>query len=140
MNRADPTPQARHLLLDGLRAALDATGGRESVRRRLAGEEEFAPRFAFAVGKAAPAMMEGAFESLGSCIERALVVTKHGHTGDALDSGWPVDVVESSHPVPDASSLARTLRLSATRSPLSIRTPKGASRAAAIRSTARSLS
>ena len=106
MNRADPTPQARRLLLDGLRAALDATGGRESVRRRLAGEEEFAPRFAFAVGKAAPAMMEGAFESLGSCIERALVVTKHGHTGDALDSGWPVDVVESSHPVPDASSLA----------------------------------
>ena len=106
MDGVSSAPEARRLLLDGLRAALDATGGRESVRRRLAGEEEFAPRFAFAVGKAAPAMMAGAFESLGSSIERALVVTKHGHAGDVLDSGWSVDVIESSHPVPDASSLA----------------------------------
>ncbi|MDD9980727.1 MAG: DUF4147 domain-containing protein [Gammaproteobacteria bacterium] len=106
MNWANAAPEIRRLLLDGLRAALDATGGRESVRRRLAGGEEFAPRFAFAVGKAAPAMMAGAFESLGSSIERALVVTKHGHAGDVLDSGWSVDVIESSHPVPDASSLA----------------------------------
>ena len=106
MDWPNAAPEARRLLLDGLRAALDATGGRESVRRRLAREEEFAPRFAFAVGKAAPAMMAGALESLESSIERALVVTKHGHTGGELDSGWPVDVVESSHPVPDASSLA----------------------------------
>ena len=106
MDWANAAPEARRLLLDGLHAALDATGGRESVQRRLAGEEDFAPRFAFAVGKAAPAMMAGAFESLGSSIQRALVVTKHGHTGDLLDPGWPVDVIESSHPVPDASSLA----------------------------------
>jgi len=99
---ADP----RRLLLDGLRAALDATGGRESVRRRLAGERGFAPRFVFAVGKAAPAMMAGAFDVLGTGIERALVITKHGHTGDGLDPGWPVAVVESSHPVPDESCLA----------------------------------
>lgn len=104
-DRANAAPVARRLLLDGLRSALDATGGRESVRRRLAREEEFAPRFAFAVGKAAPAMMAGAFESLGPRLDRALVVTKHGHTGDALDPDWPVDVVESSHPVPDSSSL-----------------------------------
>ena len=103
---ANAAAHPRRLLLDGLRAALDATGGRESVRRRLAEERDFAPRFAFAVGKAAPAMMAGAFEGLGSSIQRALVVTKHGHTGDVLDSGWPVDVIESSHPVPDASSLA----------------------------------
>ena len=106
MDWANAAPEPRRLLLDGLRAALDATGGSESVRRRLAREEAFAPRFAFAVGKAAPAMMAGAFESLGSDLHRALVVTKHGHTGDALDPGWPVDVVESSHPVPDSSSLA----------------------------------
>ena len=97
----------RRLLLDGLRAALDATGGRKSVRRRLAGEKVLAPRFAFAVGKAAAAMMAGAFDVLGERIERALVVTKHGHAGDdALDPGWPVEVVESSHPVPDESCLA----------------------------------
>ena len=96
----------RRLLLDGLRAALDATGGRKSVRRRLAGERVLAPRFVFAVGKAAAAMMAGAFDVLGERIERALVVTKHGHADDALDPGWPVEVVESSHPVPDESCLA----------------------------------
>ena len=96
----------RRLLLDGLRAALDATGGRESVRRRLAGERDFAPRFAFAVGKAAAAMTAGAFDALGGRLERALVVTKHGHAADMLDADRPVEVVESSHPVPDESCLA----------------------------------
>ena len=76
------------------------------MRRRLAGERGFAPRFALAVGKAAPAMMAGAFDVLGAGIERALVITKHGHAGDGLDPGWPVAVVESSHPVPDESCLA----------------------------------
>ena len=106
MDPANAAADPRRLLLDGLRAALDATGGRESVRRRLAAERDLAPRFAFAVGKAAPAMMAGAFDALGTGIERALVVTKHGHAGDVLDRGSPVEVVESSHPVPDDSSLA----------------------------------
>ena len=106
MSLANKAPDPRHLLLDGLRAALDATGGRASVRRRLAEEQDFTPRFAFAVGKAAPAMMAGAFDALGPSIERAFVVTKHGHAGDMLDAGWPVDVAESSHPVPDESCLA----------------------------------
>ena len=106
MDPANAAADARRLLLDGLSAALDATGGRESVRRRLAAERDLAPCFAFAVGKAAPAMMAGAFDALGTGIERALVVTKHGHAGDALDRGSPVEVVESSHPVPDDSCLA----------------------------------
>ena len=106
MDSANAAPDPRRLLLDGLRAALDATGGRESVRRRLAEDRDFTPRFAFAVGKAAPAMMAGAFDALGRSIQRAFVVTKHGHAGDVLDPGWPVDVMESSHPVPDDSCLA----------------------------------
>ena len=96
----------RRLLMEGYRAALDAVGGRESVRRRLAVEKVLAPRFAFAVGKAAAYMMAGAFDVLGERIEGALVVTRHGHAGGVLDPGWPVEVVESSHPVPDASCLA----------------------------------
>ena len=95
----------RRLLLEGYRTALGAVGGRESVRRRLAAEKVFAPRFAFAVGKAAAYMTAGAFDVLGERIERALVVTRHGHAGGVLDPGWPVEVVESSHPVPDASCL-----------------------------------
>ena len=50
-------------------------------------------------------MTAGAIDVLGEGIERALVVTKHGHAGDLLDPGWPVEVVESSHPVPDESCL-----------------------------------
>ena len=50
-------------------------------------------------------MTAGAFDVLGEGIERALVVTKHGHAGNLLDPGWPVEVVESSHPVPDESCL-----------------------------------
>ena len=101
----------RRLLLAGYRAALDAVGGRESVRRRLATEGTFAPRFVIAVGKAAAYMTAGAFDVFPERIERGLVVTKHGHTGDVFDPGWPVEVVESSHPIPDASCLAagRTL-------------------------------
>ncbi len=116
MDSANAVRDPRRLLLDGYRAALDATGGRACVRRRLAEEhvlaeyalEEhaLAPRFAIAVGKAAAAMMAGAFDVLGAGIERALVVTKHGHAGGLLDPGWPVEVVESSHPVPDESCLA----------------------------------
>ena len=106
MHRANGVREPRRLLLDGLRAALDATGGRESVRRRLTNERVLAPCFAFAVGKAAPAMMAGAFDALGANIERGFVATKHGHAGGVLDPGWPVDVVESSHPVPDESCLA----------------------------------
>ena len=106
MNSGNAAMDPRQLLLDGLRAALDAVGGRESVRRRLADERVFTPRFAFAVGKAAAAMTAGAFDALGEHLERALVVTKHGHAGGVLDAGWPVEVVESSHPVPDESCLA----------------------------------
>ena len=105
MDGAHAAAEPRRVLLDGLRAALDATGGRESVRRRLSGDRAFAPRFAFAVGKAAAAMMAGAFDAVGGHIERALVITKHGHAGGVLDPGWPVALVESSHPVPDESSL-----------------------------------
>ena len=106
MDSANAVRDPRRLLLDGYRAALDATGGRACVRRRLAEEHALAPRFVFAVGKAAAAMMAGAFDVLGAGIERALVVTKHGHAGGLLDPGWPVEVVESSHPVPDESCLA----------------------------------
>ena len=76
------------------------------MRRRLAAEGTFAPRFVFAVGKAAAYMTAGAFDVFAERIERGIVVTKHGHVGDVFDPGWPVEVVESSHPVPDASCLA----------------------------------
>ena len=64
MYPVSPERHPRRLLLDGYRAALDAVGGRESVRRRLERERDLAPRYVLAVGKAAAAMTAGAFDVL----------------------------------------------------------------------------
>ncbi|RMD72022.1 MAG: DUF4147 domain-containing protein [Gammaproteobacteria bacterium] len=56
---------------------------------------------AVAIGKAAPAMMEGAFGCLGERIARALVITKEG-------CGRPLPrtlCLEAGHPLPDRRSL-----------------------------------
>ena len=95
----------RDILLEALRAALDATGGYRSVHRRLMRASIDRPCAAFAVGKASAFMMAGALDALGERIERGLVISRHGYAKGALDPGWPVEVVESSHPVPDASSI-----------------------------------
>jgi glycerate 2-kinase len=55
-------------------------------------------------------MALGARAALGQCIERMFVVTKHGHRDDALE-GPGVVQVESSHPLPDARSLAHGAEL-----------------------------
>ncbi|WP_197019075.1 glycerate kinase type-2 family protein [Thioalkalivibrio sp. HK1] len=105
------TTTPRDLLLGGLHAALDATGGYKSVHRRLMRTSFDRPCAAFAVGKASAFMMAGAVEALGERIERGLVITRHGYAEGVLDPGWPVELVESSHPVPDASSIEAGRRL-----------------------------
>ena len=55
--RSDPR---RALLLDLFRTAVAAVDGRRRVRAALAGARDGAPVSAFAVGKAAAAMMLGA--------------------------------------------------------------------------------
>ncbi len=102
----DPrSPEPRDILLEALRAALDATGGHRSVKRRLAHESIDRPCAAFAVGKASAFMMAGALDALGERIERGLVISRHGYAKGVIDPARPIEVVESSHPVPDASSI-----------------------------------
>jgi hydroxypyruvate reductase len=97
----------RRLLLAMLAAGLQAVEGRAAVRRAL--KHTLPPpappgsRLAvLAIGKAAPSMLRGAREVLGSRIGPVLVVTTgHAVTPDA-GSEWLV----ASHPVPDARSVA----------------------------------
>ena len=97
----------RAAMLAAHRAALDAVGGRQAVRRHLAAlPGDARPTHAAAVGKAAADMMAGALDAVGGGVDAALVITKHGHAGALAEHAARVRVLESSHPVPDASCLA----------------------------------
>jgi len=63
------------------------------------------PTHALAVGKAAADMMAGAVDVLGNELCDALVITKHGHATGLAEYQGSVRVLESAHPVPDASCL-----------------------------------
>ncbi|MCR9127429.1 MAG: DUF4147 domain-containing protein [Rhodobacteraceae bacterium] len=87
------------------RAGTGAVDGHAAVARAAAGLQR--PDRILAVGKAAGAMTRAALDSFGQV--PALVVTKDGH-GAGLPDG--VQLIEASHPVPDARSLTggRALR------------------------------
>lgn len=95
--------RARRDLLALLAAALSAVDGRRCVRAALAADDDSAPVHVVAIGKAAPAMMQGALDALGGRVARALVVTK---TGSKALLPAPVRVLEAGHPWPTAVSLA----------------------------------
>ncbi|HUO19829.1 MAG TPA: DUF4147 domain-containing protein [Steroidobacteraceae bacterium] len=106
----------RALLLTLLEAALEAVDGRRCVREALRAEPlppgaDAAPVWLAAVGKAAPAMALGAYDALGGRIARALVITRAGHTPAGLEGRAGVELIASSHPVPDERSLAAGARL-----------------------------
>lgn len=103
----------RDLLLTLLAAALERVDGRRCVREALQGEAGSAlagPVWLAAVGKAAPAMALGAYDSLGERITRSLIITRDGHAPPELARSG-VELIASSHPVPDQRSLAAGARL-----------------------------
>jgi glycerate 2-kinase len=95
----------RRTLLRVYRAALEAVSGRRCVHEALAGASTDAPWHLVALGKAAEAMAEGAFDALGDAIARGLLVTKQGHVDAQAWRERPIQVLESAHPVPDERSL-----------------------------------
>ncbi len=104
---SEDTRRIREVLSRAHRAALDAVGGRASVARHLVALPGDAhPTHAAAVGKAAADMMAGALDVVGPGVSDALVITKHGHAHVLADAPSHVRVLESAHPVPDASCLA----------------------------------
>lgn len=101
----------RRLLLDLLQAALSAVHGRTVTRAALAGRTDPRPVHLAAVGKAAASMALGAHDALGAALESTLIITKDGHAEAAARQLPSVEVIEASHPVPDARSLAAGERL-----------------------------
>ena len=111
VSRSDPR---RQLLLQLLRAGLAAVDGRRCVARHLKAllEQEPARRcHVAAVGKAAAAMALVADDALGARILRTLVITKDGHFDAGVADLPGIELLASSHPMPDARSLQAGERL-----------------------------
>ncbi len=97
------------VLLEIYQAALTAVDGSRCVAAQLTVRPLAGRIWAVALGKAASAMLAGAFDSLGERLERALLITKHGHLqGREFPRS---EVLLAAHPVPDDSSLAAGQRL-----------------------------
>jgi glycerate 2-kinase len=101
----------RRLLLALLQAALARVDGRAATRAALSGRTGTRPVHLAAVGKAAGSMALGARDALAGRIARSLVITKDGHAPAGIESLPDLELIESSHPVPDARSLAAGERL-----------------------------
>jgi len=100
---ADPR---RELLLDLFRMAIGAVDGRRRVRAALASGRFDGPVSAFAVGKAAASMMQGAVDALGDRLQRGLAVAPEGAFPAELRGIPGMQCLESAHPRPDERSLA----------------------------------
>jgi len=105
--RTDPR---RKILLDLFRSALESVDGRLCVRKALATPGD-RPVWAAAVGKAASAMLLGARDALGARLTRSILITKDDHVAPECFGLPNVEVLESSHPMPDERSLAAGDRL-----------------------------
>jgi glycerate 2-kinase len=109
------TDPRRQLLLELLQAALAAVDGRRCTAASLASLiSDHAPATRYhvvAVGKASCAMALGAHDALGARLARTLVIAKDGHLESGVDELPGIDVLESSHPVPDERSLRAGERL-----------------------------
>jgi glycerate 2-kinase len=111
VNSPDPR---RQLLLELFRAGLARVDGRSCVGNALTAERASRgsrPVWIAAIGKAASSMALGAYDALGTAIERTLVITKDGHVLPQLAAMPGFEIHESAHPVPDERSLAAGARL-----------------------------
>jgi glycerate 2-kinase len=106
------TSDSRAWLLRKLfQAGVNAVSGYEATRRVLM-EEELPDRvYLVALGKAADSMARGALSVIDDRLVSGLVVTKHSHLSDELDTDTRLTCIESGHPVPDDASLQAGLEL-----------------------------
>lgn len=95
--------QYRANLLDVYQFALGAVNGRTLVNQCLRQSTLRGDVVVIAIGKAALAMAEGAYEVEGLHIVDCLVITKRGYGGSARLRNCTI--IESDHPVPSVQSL-----------------------------------
>ena len=110
MSGTDPR---RQLLLELLRAGLAAVDGRRCTADHLLTHPPrgTARYHVAAVGKAAAAMALGAHDALGAGILRTLVITKDDHFDAGVAALPGIELLASSHPMPDERSLHAGQRL-----------------------------
>lgn len=100
-------PARLDIALGMLSAALTAADPEAATLRALSASPDHPRRVAvMAIGKAAPAMARGAIEVLGESVDALVIVTDHQ---EEAPSG--AEMLVTSHPVPDASSVAAGRRL-----------------------------
>ncbi|MCB1737301.1 MAG: DUF4147 domain-containing protein [Gammaproteobacteria bacterium] len=97
---------SRSLLLELFDVALHAVHGRARTADYLYANRPSGPVHVIAVGKAAPAMMNGAQDVLGAAIQSGLMVTKHGYEDAGLSADARIRCLSAGHPVPDAESFS----------------------------------
>lgn len=88
-------------------AGVEAVRGERAVVNALDAEplKVLLPVHLLAVGKAADAMVQGAIQALPNTPVRGLMITKQDHASDSVLALPWIRVIESSHPLPDESSL-----------------------------------
>jgi hydroxypyruvate reductase len=97
--------------LEFYQTALQAVNGSQAVAASLQRLPLGGRQSLVAVGKAAQAMAQGAWEVLGDQICRALLISKQGHLDQPAcrSRGW--ESMEAGHPLPDQGSLLAGQRL-----------------------------
>jgi len=102
-----PDEQPITSLLDYFTAGVEAVSGELAVLNALSAEplEPTLPLYLLAVGKAADAMVQGAIRALPNTPVSGLMITKRAHASDRVSALTWLKIIESSHPLPDESSL-----------------------------------
>jgi hydroxypyruvate reductase len=95
---------ARELLVHLYQTAVDAVDGRRLVQQWCREHPTASFANCVAIGKAAAPMLQGALDSLPK-LNEALLITPQGALPRELKRHKKVKAIESSHPVPDQSSL-----------------------------------
>jgi hydroxypyruvate reductase len=101
----------RRKLLETFEAGLRAVDGRRCTREFLQAERPSGPIHLIAIGKCAGAMALGARDALGVDLRDGVVITRHGYAVPELREEARITVMETSHPVPDETSVAAGHRL-----------------------------
>jgi len=97
--------QRKQILRQLFDAGVRAVDGFSATSRALKNLPTGKKVYLVAVGKAAASMAEGALSVLGDKLVAGLVISKHGHMTDVVKADSRLQCLESSHPVPDQSSL-----------------------------------
>ena len=101
-----PAAASRKLLLDLYRQGIAAVHGAAAVRAWCDTRPEPKPFNLVAIGKAAAAMASGVLAAAPEALQSGLLITRYGHLIEPVYQDPRLLCLESSHPLPDAQSLA----------------------------------